>query len=236
MEQTARALTAERYATGMTFEAYLKDIATPENLAREGNLGTARADQSGQMTAWYESLTLTDYQVAALRWLAAQSGGPANVLVIAEEWSSDCRRDLPVAARMAEAANLELRVFRRDGERFSRASTPSPEESPNADLMANFLNHKNGETWQSIPVVAFYTANLDYLYHYTEFPAIYDKARLVTEHIRGARRGETRRETLSRGDREFEALVASPFFRLWAGAAVDEMISALHRRLVLGAV
>jgi hypothetical protein len=31
------------------------------------------------------------------------------------------------------------------------------------------------------------------------------------------------------------ALQQSPFFRLWASAGVDEIISALHRRLVAGA-
>jgi hypothetical protein len=35
-------------------------------------------------------------------------------------------------------------------------------------------------------------------------------------------------------EREFAALQASAFFRIWASAAVDEILSALHERLVLG--
>jgi hypothetical protein len=36
--------------------------------------------------------------------------------------------------------------------------------------------------------------------------------------------------------KEFAAMQASPFFDLWASAAVDEILSALHRRAVLGTV
>ena len=35
------------------------------------------------------------------------------------------------------------------------------------------------------------------------------------------------------GDAAFIELQQSPFFRVWAEAAVDEMISALHERLTL---
>jgi hypothetical protein len=140
-------------------------------------------------------------------------------------------------ARVAEAGGMELRIFTRDGRRFSASARPSLAEAPdsNADLMAEFLNDKNGQTWQSIPVAVFYTKDLEYLYHYTEFPAIYHKDRLVQGHIRSPRPGETNEETRTRADREFGALQQSPFFRLWASAAVDEIISALHRRLVVGA-
>jgi len=236
-ERRNSAVTPERFASGMTFEQYLAFIATPDNLAREGSASGPRRDQSAAMRAWYGASPLTDAQAAAIRWLASQPGGPAKVLVISEEWSSDCRRDVPVLARVAEAAGMELRIFRRDGRRFSASPHPSLAEAPdsNADLMAEFLNDKNGQTWQSIPVAVFYTADLQYLYHYTEFPAIYHKDRLVAGHIRAPRPGESPEETRARADREFTALQQSPFFRLWASAAVDEIISALHRRLVVGA-
>ena len=56
-------------------------------------------------------------------------------------------------ARLAEAGGLELRIFRRDGQRFSSSHRPDLAEAPdsNADIMAEFLNHKKGQTWQSIP-------------------------------------------------------------------------------------
>lgn len=227
-------VTPERFATGMTFDAYLDHIATPENLAREGSEGAARADQSGWMRDWYHSLALTDAQTSAMRWLAARPDGPAHVLVISEEWSSDCRRDVPVVARLAEAGGLELRIFDRDGQRYGRAARLTLEESPNADLMALFLNEKRGETWQSIPVAAFFTADWRYLYHFVEHAAIYDKDAWVYNHLRAPRAGESAEETRVRATREMGDLIASPFFRVWASAAADEVISALYQRAVLG--
>ena len=189
------------------------------------------------MRGWYDSLRLSDAQAAAVRWLAAQPGGPARILVLSEEWSSDCRRDVPMLQRLAEAGGLELRIFRRDGQRLGRSPRPSLAEAPdsNADLMAEFLNEKNGQTWQSIPVAVFYTKDLEYLYHYVEYPAIYHKDRVVAQ-IRAARPGESKEDTRTRGDREFMELQQSPFFRVWARAGVDEILSALHERLVVGAL
>ena len=234
--QTGPVISPERFASGMTFIEYLDYIASPENLRREGNEGAPRIDRSPQLRAWYRAMKLQDHQLEALRWLASQAEGPANILAIAEEWSSDCRRDLPMLARMAEAAGLDLRIFTRDGERFSTGSRPAADETPNADLMEMFLNEKRGQTWQSIPVAAFFTRDFRFLYRYVEYPAIYEKDRVVYGHIRVPRAGETPEETRQRVDSEFGALQQSPFFRLWACAAVDEMLSALHRRVLLGAV
>ena len=91
---------------------------------------------------------------------------------------------------------MELRIFTRDGQRFSRAIGRAWRRRRTAmpTLMAEFLNDKNGQTWQSIPVAVFYTKDLEYLYHYTEFPAIYLKDRLVSGHIRAPRPGETKED------------------------------------------
>jgi thiol-disulfide isomerase/thioredoxin len=211
----------------MTFAQYLAFVGSPENLAREGSRGEPRRDFAAHLRAWYEASRRSDAQAAAVRWLAAQPGGPAKVLVISEEWSSDCRRDVPMLARLAEAGGLELRIFTRDGKRFGQSQRPSLADAPdsNADIMAEFLNVKNGQTWQSIPVAVFYTRDLEYLYHYVEYPAIYHKDRVVNEHIRAARPGETPAQARERADREFTALQQSPFFRVWAGAGVDEILS-----------
>jgi len=230
-------VTPERYARGMTFDEYVAYISTPENLRREGSGGAPRVDRSGFLREAFERARLTADQAAALRWLVAQANGPARMLVISEEWSSDCRRDVPTFARMAADTGMELRIFTRDGQKFSAASVPLLSDAPdsNADLMAEFLNHKRGQTYQSIPVCAFYTRDLEYLYHFTEYPVIYNKDRLVQEHIRAGRPGETPDQTSERSDREFGDLMNSPFFRIWASATVDEIVSALQRRLVLGA-
>jgi hypothetical protein len=143
---------------------------------------------------------------------------------------------VPTFARIAADSGMELRIFNRDGQHFSSANVPSLTDAPdsNADLMALFLNHKAGQTWQSIPVCAFFTRDLEYLYHFTEYPRIYDKDRLVIDHIRGQRPGESADERRARSDREFGELVSSPFFRIWTSATVDEIVTGLYLRLVLG--
>jgi Thioredoxin len=225
----------ERFAQGMTFDQYVAYIGSPANLAREGS-GGPRVDRSADFRRAFERSRLSDDQSAALRWLVEQPDGPANMLVISEDWSSDCRRDVPTFARMAEVGGMELRIFNRDGQRFSSAHIPSLADAPdsNADLMVQFLNHKHGQTWQSIPVCAFFSREFAYLYHFTEYPAIYDKDRVVMQNIRSPKPGESPEETRARADREFSALVSSPFFGIWASATVDEILSALHRKAVLG--
>jgi hypothetical protein len=221
----------------MTFDEYVAHVGTAENLAREGSGGAPRRDFSSDLRQAFEQRTLTPDQLAAWQWLVAQPGGPAKMLVISEDWSSDCRRDVPTFARIAVATGMELRIFDRDGQRFSAANTPSLDDAPDssADLMGQFLNAKGGQTYQSIPVCAFFDRDLQYLYHFVEYPAIYDKDRLVVDHIRAPRAGESADQTRSRADTEFGALQQSPFWRIWTSAAVDEMLSALQRRVVLGA-
>jgi hypothetical protein len=237
MDRTKSVVTPQRFAQGMTFDQYVAFVATPENLKREGSGGAVRRDWSGHLRSSYEALKLDDAQTAAIKWLAGRPNGPAKVLVISEEWSSDCRRDVPMFAKLAAVGGLELRIFRRDGQKFSASHHPTLAEAPdsNADIMAEFLNTKNGQTWQSIPVAAFYTQSLEYLYHYTEYPAIYHKDRVVGQ-IRAARAGESKDDARTRGDREFLELQQSPFFRVWSSAGADEILSALHERLLIGSL
>ena len=237
MDRAKSVVTSERFASGMTFDQWVAYVATPDNLKRESSGGEPRRDWSGFLREAYGKAQLSDAQTEAIRWRASQPGGPAKVLVIAEEWSSDCRRDVPMLARLAEVGGLELRIFRRDGAKFSSSHNPTLAEAPdsNADIMAEFLNEKNGKTWQSIPVAVFYTKDHRYLYHYVEYPAIYHKDRVVGQ-IRAAKSGETQQQTRERGARDFSALQGSAFFRIWACAGVDEILTALHERLVVGSL
>src|SRR5713226_7517522 len=115
-------MTPERFAQGLSFDDYVKFAGSPENLAREGfdirrfSLVRPRVDWSGYLRERHAKARLTDEQVVAIEWLAAQPGGPAKIAVISEDWSSDCRRDVPYLARLAETGGLELRIFPRDGE------------------------------------------------------------------------------------------------------------------------
>jgi Thioredoxin len=228
-------ITAERFATGMTFDEYVRYAGSPENLAREAGwwLGPQRHDFSGFLRAWYTRTQLSSYQMDAIRWLAAQPGGPAKVLVISEEWSSDCRRDVPALARLAEAGGLELRIFPRDGRKVGRGPRADPDETPNAGIVNEFLNEKDGQTFQSVPVAAFFTKDWRCLYRYIEFPAIYHKERLFTA-MQVPRPGETREQAWPRFIADWGALQQSPFYMLWASAAIDEILAALHEHLVAG--
>ncbi len=230
-------VTPARLAKGMTFREYVKYVGTPENLARESGwwLGPERRDFSSLLQAWYDRARLSEAQVGAIGWLAAQPNGPAKILVISEEWSSDCRRDVPMLARLAEARSMELRIFPRDGAKVGRGPRANPDESPNADIMNEFLNEKDGQTWQSVPVAVFYTSDLEYLYHYIEFPAIFHKERIVAA-MQAAAPGDTREQAWDQFIRSWAALQQSPFFPMWASAAIDEILSALHERLVVGSL
>jgi hypothetical protein len=233
-------MTPERFARGMTFDEYVTFIGSPENLGREGfdirrfALVRPRLDWSGFFRERYRRARLTDEETAAIRWLAAQPGGPAKVLVIAEDWSSDCRRDVPYLARLAEAGGLELRLFTRDGDRMHRQGLPDPVAGGNADLVVAYANEKSGQRFASIPVAVFFTRDFGELHRYVEYPAIYHKDR-VFGHLRAPRPGESEAETSARAGREIAALLDSPFFDVWAHAGIAEILSALHERLVTSA-
>ena len=235
-----RVITPERFAKGMSFEGYVRFTGSPENLAREGfdvrrfSKVRPRLDWSGYLQDRYAKARLSDDQAAAIRWLVAQPGGPAKLLVISEDWSSDCRRDVPYLARLAETGGLELRIFTRDGDAILMSGLPEPSAGGNPDLVHTFANEKNGQKFATVPVAAFFDRDFNELHRYLEYPAIYRKERVIG-HLRSARPGETPEDAKSRGGREIGALLESPFFDVWAHAGIDQIISALHERVVVGA-
>ena len=228
---------AGRFARGMSFDDYVTFCGAPANLAREGfdirrfSSLRPRLDWSGYLRTRHANASLTADQAAAIRWLAAQPGGPAKILVIAEDWSSDCRRDLPYLARLAEAGGLELRIFPRDADQMLMKGLPEPGSTPNADLVRTYANEKNGERFATVPVAAFFDRDFRELYRYIEYPAIYKKQRIIG-HLRAAREGESPDVARQRAGRDIDALFESPFFDLWARAGIDEILSALHERVV----
>ena len=237
-------VTPERFAQGRTFDDYVRHAGSPENLAREafggayfadgGSMGGPRRDNSAVLRERYAKTQLNDKQTAAIKWLAAQPEGPAKILVISEDWSSDCRRDVPMLARLAEAGGLALRIFNRDGKKILGTRRPDPAAAPDAnhDIMLEFLNRKDGGEWASLPVIAIYTKDLRELHRYIEYPAIYHKDP-IRAHQQAARGGETADQARERGMREFAALQASPVFDVWASAGIDEILSALYEKRIL---
>jgi hypothetical protein len=233
-------MTPERFAKGMTFDEYVTFTGSPENLGREGfdirrfSLVRPRVDWSGYLRDRHAKARLSEDQTAAITWLAAQPGGPAKILVLSEDWSSDCRRDVPYLARLAEAGGLELRIFIRDGDAMLLKGLPDPTAGGNADLVLDYANEKNGQKWASIPVAVFFTKDFVELYRYVEYPAIYHKDRVIG-HLRAARAGETEEQSKARGGQSIAALLDSPFLDVWSRAGIAEILSALHERLVTSA-
>ena len=99
----------------------------------------------------YKSAPLSPEDLAFFKRAAGQPGGPAKILAIAEAWCGDVYRELPTVARIAEATGLELRVFLRD---------------ENPDIMDEFLSNDGNS--RAIPVFVFYTADMQYVTHFTE--------------------------------------------------------------------
>jgi thioredoxin family protein len=230
-------MTPERFAKGMTFHEYVRFVGSPENLGRQGfdirrfSHVRPRVDWSPYLRERYSKARLGDDEAAAMKWLAAQPGGPAKLLVISEDWSSDCRRDVPYLARLAEAGGLELRIFTRDGDTMHMKGLPDLAAGGNADLVHAYANEKNGEKFASIPVAVFFTREFAELYRYVEYPAIYHKEHVIGS-LRAARAGETDDQAKARGGRDIATLLESPFFDVWARAGIAEILSALHERLV----
>ncbi len=75
----------------------------------------------------------------------------------------------------------------------------------------------------------FFTRDFVELYRYIEYPAVYRKDRVIG-HLRAARPGESDGQSRARAGRDVATLLDSPFFDVWAHAAIAEILSALHER------
>ena len=136
MAKETSVVTPERFKQGFSYSAYIDQI----------KVNKARFD------GFYE-FQVKPEDAEALRELASRPNGPAKMLVLGEDWCGDVIRGMPMLARVAEAAGLEMSIFPRD---------------EHHDIMNEFL--KNGE-WMSIPVAVFYTKDHRYICHWIERPA-----------------------------------------------------------------
>jgi len=128
--------TLERFAQGYTYQEYLARIQNNRE----------------QFEANYREFQLSPEDASFFQELN-RVRGPVRVLALAEDWCPDVYRGLPVMARIAEAAGLELRIFPRD---------------QNLDLMNLYL--KDGQ-FMSIPTFAFFDGSFAPLGHWIERPA-----------------------------------------------------------------
>jgi hypothetical protein len=128
-------ITPTRFESGLTYGAFLAGAVVNRNKFRQN----------------YANSVLTENDLEFFRKAAALPNGPRRLLAIAEAWCGDVYRELPTAARIADAAGLDLRIFLRD---------------ENPDIMDEFLSN-NGKS-RAIPVFIFYTADTKYITHFTE--------------------------------------------------------------------
>jgi len=128
-------VTPARFAEGFSYAGFLAKATVNHD----------KFDES------YKSVPLTDDDISFFRKAAALPHGPAKILALAEAWCGDVYRELPTAVRIAEAAELELKIFYRD---------------ENPDIMDEFLSNEGKS--RAIPVFVFYTADLQYITHFTE--------------------------------------------------------------------
>ena len=191
MTQAAESVvTPDRFASGLTYEQYIDQIE--------------RNKDRFQMN--YEGTTVSEEDAAALRALVAKPNGPAKMLVLGEDWCPDVYRGLPVLAKIAEAAGMELRVFPRD---------------QHLDIMNEFL--KDGE-YQSIPTAVFYTKDHRYIAHWIERPR---KANEEMPQMRKLYEGRTREEAAP-DVRKFQE---GPIWAGWRDATVTEIRELLEEKV-----
>lgn len=150
-QATESVITLERFKKGKTFQEYL-DSGIRNRELFETN---------------YKGLKMSAEQEAALKELATKPNGPNHLAVIGEDWCPDVYRGLPVAARIAEAMGIELRMFERD---------------QNKDMIAEYLN---GGEFESIPVLVFYDKDHRELAHFIERPKLANEQIHLTREVVG---------------------------------------------------
>ncbi|HKZ50947.1 MAG TPA: thioredoxin family protein [Dehalococcoidia bacterium] len=185
MAQERSVVTPDRFEQGLPYWDWLAQIKVNRD----------------QFQRWYEACPISSEEAELFRRLAQRPEGPARVLALAEDWCPDVYRGLPVMARIAEAAGMELRVFWRDR---------------NLDIMGEFL--KDGQ-FHSIPTFVFYTQEHRYLCHWTERPALANRERAeIEEQVQRALAGRDDQEVKAEAGRRTRER-----YPVWQRATVQEL-------------
>ena len=193
MARETSVVTTQRFEEGISYEDYMEQIKV--NKAR--------------FQGFYDNFQVKPESASALSDLVKQPNGPAKMLVLGEDWCGDVVRGLPVLARVAEVAGLEMKVFARD---------------ENHDIMNEFL--KNGQ-WMSIPTAVFYTKDHQYICHWIERPEVAERE---MEEIEAAIRSENPEINDQDFGRERRSRTAARAVD-WQHASVDELVDLLSKSL-----
>lgn len=189
MTQSTSVVTPERFEQGLRYQDYVSQISVNQDRFQQN----------------YEGTTLSDEQIARYKELMARPNGPAKMMVIGEDWCPDVYRGMPVAAKIAEATGLDLRIFPRD---------------QNLDIMNEFL--KDGE-FQSIPTIVFYTKDHQYITHWIE------RAKRTNDEMPEMRKlyeGRTREEAAD----DVKAFQMGPTWGGWRQYQIDELADMLDEK------
>jgi hypothetical protein len=192
-QQKESVVTPERFGSGMTWEQWMAHI--------QRNVKKFQYN--------YDETSVSDKDAKRLKALSKKPNGPAQVLIIGEDWCPDVVRGLPVIQRIADAAGLEARHFPRD---------------ENSDIMSEFLNH--GEH-QSIPVAVFYTADHEYIAHWIERPA---KAQAELGEIQKLFVGLDREKDAKEMRRLYDDFQLGPMWASWREATIEEITALLEEK------
>ena len=191
MARETSVVTPERFNEGISYAEYIGQI----------NVNKARFEE------YYNNFAVTPEETSALRALAQADGGPTKMLVLGEDWCGDVVRGLPVLARLAEAAQFEMKMFPRD---------------QHHDIMNEFL--KNGE-WMSIPTAVFYTKDHRYICHWIERPEVADREMVGIEDAIRAENPDITDQEFGRERRARTGAKAEE----WQRASVVEIIELIQK-------
>jgi thiol-disulfide isomerase/thioredoxin len=191
MARETSVVTPERFGQGFSYDDYMAQIKVNKD----------------RFAGFYNSFQLTPEDAALFRALTSRPNGPAKMLVLGEDWCGDVVRGLPVLARVAQAAGMEMSIFPRD---------------LNNDIMNEFL--KEGK-WMSIPVAVFYTRDHRYICHWIERPAVAEREMAEIEQAIRAGKPQINDQEFSRERRARTAARADD----WIKATVEELKELLGR-------
>jgi hypothetical protein len=98
MVEKGSVVTGARFASGLSYEAYVAQIKVNQDRFKE----------------FYEGCQISSQDREFFIKAGKLAHGPAKLMVLGEDWCPDVFRGLPMMARIAEAGGMELRVFPRD--------------------------------------------------------------------------------------------------------------------------
>ena len=190
-----------------------ESVVTPERLAqgigwKQWMEQIDRNEEKFQFN--YDDHKLDQADVDAIKAAAEKAGG-VTCLAIGEAWCPDVVRGLPVAAKLAEATGMDLKIFFRD---------------QNLDIMNEFLY--KGE-FQSIPTLVFYDKNQNQLGVWHErAQKARDEMPQMSEIRTKMQNQELSEEERAKYMKEYEDFQKGPVWAGWRDAEVKEIRDLLE--------